>query len=325
MLLKRTVVFGLSLVETATAIALRNRAVCHADYCLRALRASQIPTRLPQASADCSSLLALINGEQHVTATVTEETTVTASTTITLGVTAIANFTITQTTTVAEETITLTLPIPGPGTVKKRQVATIPGYASWCSGTVRFTSACACIGVTSASPALTSSHTETVLATITVPVTETVYTTTTATTTFGATATANSDEVVKSVYKFKIRGEGGGNTVYLSVTGPGTIDVVDDITEATSFSLSTTSGPLMVEGMQVLIAGDGTALAYLNIDDPNDVGPSYHPLQCNLGAANRVQCDYFGSNVFGESSGFLVLGPAEGLAEIDLALTAFAG
>ncbi|RVD90410.1 uncharacterized protein DFL_001376 [Arthrobotrys flagrans] len=330
MLLKRTLSIGLSLAGTATAVALVPRSICHADYCLRALRASQIPTRLPQASVDCSRFLSGIGAggeEQHATSTITSSTTVTSITTITLPTTITDSLTTTTTTTAATETSTVTIPLPGPETQKKKRqiVVTIPSYASLCSGPVRYTSACACIGVTSVPAAVeTCSQTTTVSTTITISTTETVYTTATETSTLAATTTATPEEVIKSVYTFKIRSFDGTNTAYLRSAGAGLVRIVDDIADATYFSLDTTSGPLMSGVRKALVLGDGSEITYINMDE-GDAGGQYQPIECSLGQENKLECEFFGSRYFGATDNFLVFGPEEGEAEVDLVLTAFAG
>ncbi|KAF3932500.1 hypothetical protein ABW19_dt0209559 [Dactylella cylindrospora] len=121
---------------------------CHADNCLRAIRAT---SRLAQASADCSSyLLTTVTPD---TVTITEYSTISEVAEETVLTTDVETF---------FETSTLLIPatatVEQPGTLitvtsydpalKKRQVApTIPAYASPCSSAPRFTSACSCIGI----------------------------------------------------------------------------------------------------------------------------------------------------------------------------------
>jgi len=88
---------------------------CNHDNCLRAVIASAFPTR--HGDADCSSYFAVTVEPETVTVT-------------------IANGWVTTTTVeVSQMTITPTA---------------IPDYASACSGSVRYSSACSCVGVTHA-------------------------------------------------------------------------------------------------------------------------------------------------------------------------------
>ncbi|KAK6530570.1 hypothetical protein TWF281_007413 [Arthrobotrys megalospora] len=122
---------------------------CAADNCLRAIRASAFPNRSP--TADCRSFF-----RNYVTVTVT------------------ATATLTQT---DSTTTTTTIFNPAGNLPAKRQAGGpppgMPAYASPCSGVARYSSACACIGVTeTADPSITtmtvvSSTTKTVVATAT--------------------------------------------------------------------------------------------------------------------------------------------------------------
>lgn len=109
-----------------------------------------------------------------MTATLVEETTVTQ----TVHDTFTSTIQETPTETVYTETITITT---DPVTVFKRAaIPTIPAYASPCSGAVRFSSACSCIGASSATtitaPASTTTVTLPSTALTTVPVTSVVAT-----------------------------------------------------------------------------------------------------------------------------------------------------
>ncbi|KAK6342247.1 hypothetical protein TWF730_001724 [Orbilia blumenaviensis] len=292
--------------------------------------ACEIPTRLPQASVDCSQYMGLIGQQQHVTSTITERTTITSSATITIDVTTTRNLTITRTFTAPENVRTEIVPLPGAGTVKKRQpVATIPEYASWCSGASRFTSACSCIGVTGTPVATgTVSHTTIISSTITIPETETVYSTETRTNTSPVTTTSTPPEIVRSVYRFKVRGVSGGDTIYLSSNGPGPVDVVEQNTEATYFTVPITGGALMLDidpTTKAMAAGDGSSAASVQFSD-GDAGGSLHQLQCSLGAGNALQCSHSGTAMFwGENFGYLLISPNVGDPDFDrdLTLTAY--
>ncbi|MCJ1296429.1 hypothetical protein MMC34_007995 [Xylographa carneopallida] len=128
------------------AAAAATTSACNADNCLRAVRASSFPTR--SGAADCSSYFA---------ATVTPATS-----------------TITQTATVTSFANKRRRALnEAEGALAPRQVTVVPSaiptYASACSGSVRYSSACSCIGVTA-----TTSTAATPLTTVTVTVTASV-------------------------------------------------------------------------------------------------------------------------------------------------------
>jgi len=139
----------LSFAAAAAAVPageLFNRAGCNADNCLRGIRNTARP-----GLADCSSFLA---------STVTPATSIELSTT-TFSVTPTNTYMVTGTITnlvtateVVKQTSTKTVTNGVTVTpwlqVNKRQVtetpSNIPTYASACSGAVRYTSACSCLG-----------------------------------------------------------------------------------------------------------------------------------------------------------------------------------
>ncbi|KAK6346917.1 hypothetical protein TWF696_007017 [Orbilia brochopaga] len=142
----------LLLLGTAAAVSgsvLRPRA-CAADNCFRAVYATQFSSR---GSIDCASYWRTTYTPPTVTVTSTE----TISSTVTEYPSVIGTETIhlTSTTTVPS---TLTINVPtsftqtltmGVNCFKRQEPAnTIPAYAALCSGAVRYSSACSCVGVT---------------------------------------------------------------------------------------------------------------------------------------------------------------------------------
>ncbi|MCJ1388317.1 hypothetical protein MMC18_001163 [Xylographa bjoerkii] len=129
-----------SLVAAAAAATTTSK--CNADNCLRAVRASSFPTR--SGAADCSS---------YFEATVTPATS-----------------TITATATVTAFSNKRRRGLNAEPALEARQMtivpSAIPTYASACSGSVRYSSACSCIGVTA-----TTSTASTPMTTVTVTVT----------------------------------------------------------------------------------------------------------------------------------------------------------
>ncbi|KAK6497317.1 hypothetical protein TWF506_004790 [Arthrobotrys conoides] len=209
---------GLTLVAASSAAALERRAGCNADNCLRALRATQIAGRLEAASSACNSfwVSTVTPSLVTVTETVISSTTLisesyttetnTASETVTSTV-----FEVTAVSGPPTSTRTVFTAIAHPAKVKRCTSTTdvFPSWASACSGAVRFTSACSCIGVTTAvtvtaptpsttitSTSITSAsitNTLTEISSITETATETV-TSVTSTQTIGSVATAYANQ-----------------------------------------------------------------------------------------------------------------------------------
>ncbi|KAF3195419.1 hypothetical protein TWF225_003804 [Orbilia oligospora] len=165
---------------------------CAADNCLRAIRAT---SRLSSASAACSAYI-----EQTITlptVTVTEYYEISEIAQETVYTTQVDTLFDTYTS-VIEDTATTTL--PGSTSIvtvynralKKRQAApTIPAFASPCSGEVRFTSACSCIGVLTPNIVTIPAPTETLSI-----ITTTTYTTETYTMTEETISTTITDATI---------------------------------------------------------------------------------------------------------------------------------
>ncbi|KAK6517052.1 hypothetical protein TWF506_006930 [Arthrobotrys conoides] len=154
-MLFKSFIVGSSLVAHALA------AGCNADNCLRAIR---VTSRLASASADCASFFAIPTVTYTDTLSFSETsfstTFITKTTTIELTDTTSIDTATTTTLSIAPTT-TLTVNAP----LRKRDGAqSIPAYASPCSGAVRFSSACQCIGI--ASPTVTPSTTVTISTTL---------------------------------------------------------------------------------------------------------------------------------------------------------------
>ncbi|KAK6341928.1 hypothetical protein TWF730_001412 [Orbilia blumenaviensis] len=108
---------------------------CVADNCLRAIRASAFPGR--SGTADCRSFFASY-----------------VSVTVTATVTSVHTDLASATTTVIEPVGVLPAKRQAGG-----QPSGIPAYASPCSGLARYSSACACVGVTESADAVTTTIT----------------------------------------------------------------------------------------------------------------------------------------------------------------------
>ncbi|KAL2062320.1 hypothetical protein VTL71DRAFT_6586 [Oculimacula yallundae] len=139
--------------------------ICGADNCLRAVRNTQ-PAFSGRGTADCSSYFRATVTPRTVTFTATSyitstpsAVTLTQSNTLTITpptITSVTSVVQTSTpdprTTVVTDTSSITTSTTVTRAAIKRQVtaspSNIPSYASVCSGAVRYSSACSCIGVT---------------------------------------------------------------------------------------------------------------------------------------------------------------------------------
>ncbi|EFQ33862.1 hypothetical protein CGRA01v4_10757 [Colletotrichum graminicola] len=132
-----TVALASSLISAVNAIAAPapSPTKCNADNCLRQVRASAFPTR--SGTADCQAF-------QTVTSTVVTTTTVAAA--------AAAAGKVKRA--VVDPNIMITQ-------LAKRAAPAIPTYASGCSNSAQYASACSCAGVTASTKTVTSTVTST--------------------------------------------------------------------------------------------------------------------------------------------------------------------
>ncbi|KAK6514726.1 hypothetical protein TWF281_004921 [Arthrobotrys megalospora] len=286
MVLLHSLIAGLGFAAAASCAALvEARAACNADNCLRALRATQISGRLEQASSACNSFW--VNTVTPSITTITE--TATYSTTIISVVlttdTNTAHETVTSTvfedaTTQGDPTSTQTIftPAPLPGKKKRSVSGAFPAWASACSGAVRFTSACSCIGVTTAitvtapAPSTTITVTETASFSATTTLTETdsltltateTQTSTTSTKTVGSVATAYATQ-----FKLRVRWTQTGLLRYAKLVTSNGVDYVvpvDDFSSATIFSVSS-------EGILFSVQDGSYKLVYAATPGPGSNG-----------------------------------------------------
>ncbi|KAF3915778.1 hypothetical protein ABW20_dc0109176 [Dactylellina cionopaga] len=169
---------------TLSAWAATTLASCNPDNCLRAVRASQFPTR----TLACRSYFSTVITPAPIVVTITNTISVTntenISLTNTLHATTFETKTFTATSEIPKTTVTVTS-ITDIILVRRQQTAVpsaIPAFASPCSGSVRFSSACSCVGATAKTVVLAP-------VTITVHVDQTVSAFTTKTTTVDKTVT----------------------------------------------------------------------------------------------------------------------------------------
>ncbi|KAK6330105.1 hypothetical protein TWF718_003533 [Orbilia javanica] len=268
-----SLVVGLSFVAASSASALERRAGCNADNCLRALRATQIAGRLEAASSACNSFWV----HTVTPALVTETATLVSPTTITsISLT-------TETSTVETDTLTSTVfdvatvqgdptstktvyTISNPPAKKVKRCTsttdTFPSWASACSGAVRFTSACSCIGVTTAvtvtAPVPTTTVTSTSIVSISTTTTSTDVSSLTATSTETVTSVTSTETVgsVATAYasQFKLRviwTQNLANERYAKIINSNGVDFLVPVASTDSptiFSLSSTGALYSIDG-----------------------------------------------------------------------------
>jgi hypothetical protein len=139
-----------------TAASAINKRACIADNCLRALTGTsggQGTLRPVLASSDCSTFLSTVvtytstpaTLTVYATSTVSSSETTTVSSTITSTILTGSTETDTATTTTY---YTTSIQHGDPARLVRRSTNTeVPTYASACSGAVRFSSACSCMGI----------------------------------------------------------------------------------------------------------------------------------------------------------------------------------
>ncbi|KAF3913283.1 hypothetical protein ABW20_dc0100424 [Dactylellina cionopaga] len=273
----------LSLAVSVSAGILQQR-VCAADNCLR----------------------------ETETQTFTATNFITATETI--SVTEIVTEGITKTTTDLTEEVG--------ATVKKRQhtviPTAIPAYASPCSGAIRYSSACSCLGlavstVTVASPSTTITVPTTVTFTETVSPTldTTTITITDSTATVEQTiATRTETTAVATVtLSIRLRANGGAQDgKYIRFTSQTSPPIgfpyelsrfTTDIGQATSFKFDATTGYLKVAGSSYSLTVQGTLdspLYVFNVNPAKASAANGVPLICTLSGVN-LGCTVRGANV----------------------------
>ncbi|KAK6509768.1 hypothetical protein TWF481_004498 [Arthrobotrys musiformis] len=294
MLLKAFVI-GSGLISLASA-------GCAADNCLRAIRAT---ARLSDASTQCSSFFAIptVTYTETLSFSETSFSTTFITKTTTIEVTA-STSTDTTTTTTLQIAPTTTLTVNAALRKRGEAVPSIPAYASPCSGAVRFSSACLCIGV--ASPTVTPSTTITLSTTLSFSTvqtsieTSTIYTTVTTktqtnvnviTSTVGGVAT-------QTIKPFQIEVTFPGNSIkYLKpfIRFPGSNAVIytgfaDTRAETPWWYLDGTT-IRSVQG-DTVTCQDGTTWGWVYA---RTYGP---PCVCSIDAARKISCTGSGNSIF---------------------------
>ncbi|KAF3903277.1 hypothetical protein ABW20_dc0109235 [Dactylellina cionopaga] len=238
---------------------------CAADNCLRAVRATAFPTR--PGTADCISYFLTTLTPDTVTITETSHDVTTAT---------------------AEATVTVTVDpvVVVPVRVKREVVVApsdIPAYASACSGAVRYSSACSCIGITGATT------------TVDAPLTTVTITTTDSTTTATNTATLTATSC-----HLRFSGVNGYAASYLaSKTITGSAFVVPTASLGSALTVviqpdgSVTSGGKVLVGQQSTITTQAKFLLWVTPSSP--LAAVYSPVTCSLDASANFNCVVVGT------------------------------
>ena len=281
-----TVAILCCVAQLASAATTSLRA-CNRDDCLRAVVASSFPTR--SGAADCSSFF-----KDTVTpATVYKVTFLQTNSDVLIH----ASSTVTKSSGVATVTSTLTVASlaqkekrdaaasePAKLDLAPRQVTatptSIPAYASACSGTARYSSACSCIGAT---------HTT---------ITSAKAPTTTTTLTFSATTTLT--ECANPFPTFILQLENSGIVVDGKALD-GTYAQFDDgdgpligfngspRSEAIVLSLNAPGNLVMAQNGLIAVSDYGQSMELLHFNDVADAYATEDPATCSVAGA-RLTC-----------------------------------
>ncbi|KAK6544632.1 hypothetical protein TWF694_001321 [Orbilia ellipsospora] len=307
----------LAILLLTVSLAIRTTSACAADNCLRAVRGTHSPHPSVQ---DCSSYLRATVTPATVTSTVTQTNYFTGSDTLSLTAT---NTAFQTSTVVVPTTLTVVLSLTSTTTLQaaavaakvKRQATVVPSkippYASPCSGSVRYSSACSCIGVTAIAltlPApttvvttqLTISTTTTFTDFKTITISPTVATVTRTTTV--STLTQTTYIATVTAYGFILQvasnaGQAAGNYIQAkpdTIGGGGSPPLLEFTTvrsDATKFVLLPDGRLVSAANGWVVYAGwynSGWTSSYLYLFANPFTGT--YALSCSLNAAWEITC-----------------------------------
>ncbi|KAF3936356.1 hypothetical protein ABW20_dc0103950 [Dactylellina cionopaga] len=200
----------------------------------------------------------------------------------------------------------------------------IPSYASWCSGAIRFTSACSCIGITSQrtitvpTPSTTITILQTTLFSVTTTVVQTTSITTTDTTstqtvvdatrTVGAISTVLANKFLLKITFPATPTQAPRYIVWLPVSGGFTLAGSATQNNARQFQLDMSGGLSVYTNSQTpymyqyyLFAADplgpsGHATFFAQQARYSNE-PKYSLLSCSIGTSYEVSCAYKGNPV----------------------------
>ncbi|KAK2028156.1 hypothetical protein LX32DRAFT_683398 [Colletotrichum zoysiae] len=233
---------------------------CNADNCLRQVRASAFPTR--SGTADCRAF-------QTVTSTVVTTTTVAAAA-------AKVKRAVVDPNNIAIITTQLA----------KRAAPTIPAYASGCSNSAQYASACSCAGVTASTKTVTSTVTSTSKPAGPCP-----------TGTYAIQQQGSADSNMN--YGVLVQDFFTPDTSFMisliqavDLAGASKFDFVADSANPTLCRLRSVT-TLSAISIVIDTSGKFVNSHYLRVSDPAAVaadGLSANPVYCIKGAANQLQC-----------------------------------
>lgn len=195
----------------------------------------------------------------------------------------------------------------------------IPTYASACSGEVRYSSACSCLGATAAitvtalAPTtwVTSSVSVTYTTKITTSIIDTTVLTSTGTVTV-STTDATSTVAVTPIPTFVLQVYNGASLTdaskylvsYVDPSGKHRYKLTSDLAAAQTFQKAS-AGRIQEIGTGLYLSGTNSALDYLYATDLTASG-TYSPLSCTFSGTAMSCTSAGGSSQFGEISGQLV-------------------
>ncbi|KAK6342052.1 hypothetical protein TWF730_001534 [Orbilia blumenaviensis] len=176
----KTAISSLVFAAAASVVHATSSTKCNADNCARAVTGTAVKLALESRRADCSSFFRTTVTPDVFTEVVWETVTPFTVTPVTNTETVFVA-TVTEYNTVATTTSFITQQPPVKRGLDRRAVtevpSVVPAYASPCSGTVRYSSACSCWGVAhetieAPTPTVIVTSTESATATVTGTVTE---------------------------------------------------------------------------------------------------------------------------------------------------------
>ncbi|KAE9379735.1 hypothetical protein N431DRAFT_527158 [Stipitochalara longipes BDJ] len=295
-----TLLVGAVGISASPAIAARG---CNADNCLRAIEAAAFVTR--QGTIDCSSYfrttvtpatVTVTNTASHTTSTATS---LTNTAVLTSTQTKVVTLTTPVTTTSIETdftTYTVTVEPVTVVTFDKRQLtvvpSSIPAYASACSGSVRYSSACSCVGVTKSTvTAVAPSTTITVTQSFT---TTSTYQTTTSTITI-VTDLTTTTAVVTDTLDLRSQPprsppsyQAAPPPASKSKPNPATT-LAGGLDGASTFFIDSGTGALYTDGYYA-VTETGNSFSPFLLVQPSKQTPAVSEVSCAIGVGNTFSC-----------------------------------
>ncbi|MCJ1403257.1 hypothetical protein MMC11_006480 [Xylographa trunciseda] len=307
----------LFLAVGAAAAPAASTSACNEDNCLRAVQGTAYTTR--HGTADCQSYFMTTVTPATSTSTVTVTATATTTDMFTITNTGTTTATI-PVTVIIPETATVTVPVFAKrmemsDLVRKPTISlaarqmtvrpsAIPSYASTCSGSVRYSSACSCIGVTATTTTAptpittttvtvttvqTSAVTQTSAATVVIDVTTTILDTVTVATVTASVCAGPTPTFVLSA----VGGSFDGQYAQVINSGDGFDDVISfgPQSSASTFAIDT-AGHIHVGNEYANTNTDPGAPAFLfYFNTPAQIAASnYVYASCSILPGDTLSC-----------------------------------